>query len=235
MRKEMLEKKRTTHKLESPEKMAELSSPSPDRDVCVASVYPLKCVFVGLGIVVVFGRVFCMLFCSTGRVRNKHIDLGFDHADDSSLGVNVDVSQEAILKFIDGKNKQKRSKKKSMKHELIFSNPFPIPRKQENPEEEAPLDPPAIGVYNPKPNFETENRGAWIIHSQNAGVAAMHIQLMPNNKAIWFDTINLRPSAIQNNPPFCKLVSDRPGEIDCWSHGVQYDVESGQATTSKIC
>ncbi|KAM3301126.1 hypothetical protein P3S67_015627 [Capsicum chacoense] len=174
-----------------------------------------------------------LLFVSS-YARNKHIDLGFDNADDSSLGVNVDVSPEAILKFIDGKNKQKKSKKKSMKHELIFSNPFPIPRKQENPEEEAPLDPPVIGVYNPKPDFETENRGAWIIHSQNAGVAAMHIQLMPNNKAIWFDTINLRPSAIQNNPPFCKLVSDRPGEIDCWSHGVQYDVESGQATTLKI-
>ncbi|KAF3618995.1 putative GEM-like protein 1-like [Capsicum annuum] len=175
-----------------------------------------------------------LLFVSS-YASNKHIDLGFDNTDDSSLGVNVDVSLEAILKFIDGKNNQKKTKKKNMKHELIFPDPFPIPREQENQEEEAPLDPPIIGVYNPKPDFETENRGAWIIHSQNAGVAAMHIQLIPNNKAIWFDTTNLGPSAIQNNPLFCKPVSDRPGETDCWSHGVQYDVESGQVRTLKVC
>ncbi|KAM3301128.1 hypothetical protein P3S67_015629 [Capsicum chacoense] len=175
-----------------------------------------------------------LLFVSS-YASNKHIDLGFDNTYDSSLGVNVDVSLEAILKFIDGKNNQKKTKKKSMKHELIFPDPFPIPSEQENQEEEAPLDPPIIGAYNPKPDFETENRSAWIIHSQNAGVAAMHIQLMPNNKAIWLNTTNLGPSAIQNNPLFCKTVSDRPGETDCWSHGVQYDVESGQVRTLKVC
>ncbi|PHT39356.1 hypothetical protein CQW23_22929 [Capsicum baccatum] len=148
-----------------------------------------------------------LLFISS-YARNKHIDLGFDNADDSSLGVNVDRSPDEILELNDGKNKKKVSKKKNKKHELIFPDP--------------------------KPDFETENGGSWIIHSENAGVAAMHIQLMPNNKAIWYDTTNLGPSGIQNNPTFCKPVPDKPDETDCWSHGVQYDVESGQVRTLKM-
>lgn len=182
-----------------------------------------------------------LLFVSS-YARNKHIDLGFDDADDSSVGVNVDPSPDGFLEFLDGKKKKnKKSKKKNKKNELIFPQfpfPFPFHGEHENQQDQpAPLEPAVEEKKNgiPKPDFETENRGAWMIHSPNAGVAAMHIQLMPNNKAVWFDTTNLGPSAIQNNPPFCKLVPEKPGETDCWSHGVQYDVESGQVRTLKVC
>lgn len=165
-----------------------------------------------------------LLFVSS-YARNKHIKIGFDVADDSSVGVNVDPSPYGLLEFLDGKKKT-NSKNKKKKNELKFPQ-FPFHGEHENAKEEKKCN-------VPKPDFETENRGAWMIHSPNAGVAAMHIQLMPNNKAIWYDTTNLGPSAIQNNPPFCKPVPDKPGETDCWSHGVQYDIESGHARTLKV-
>ncbi|KAK4370185.1 hypothetical protein RND71_009660 [Anisodus tanguticus] len=178
-----------------------------------------------------------LLFVSS-YARNKHIDLGFDNDDDSSVGINVDPSPERLLEFLDGKKKPK-------KPEFPFPH-FPFPGEQGNQQEEAaPVD-PAVGgggaaaaaaggkKGNAKPDFETGSPGGWVIHSPNAGVAAMHIQLMPNNKAVWFDTTNLGPSAIQHNPPFCKPVPEKPGEIDCWAHGVQYDVESGQVRTLKL-
>ncbi|XP_049345436.1 putative aldehyde oxidase Art an 7 [Solanum verrucosum] len=182
-----------------------------------------------------------LLFVSS-YARNKHINQDFDDADDSPVGVNFDPSPHGFLEFLDGKKKKKKnnkSNKKNKKNELIFPQfpfPFPFHGVHENQEEVAPLE-PAVKVKKkdiPKPDFETENRGAWMLHSPNSGVAAMHIQLMPNNKAVWYDTTNLGQSAIQNNPPFCKPVPERPGETDCWSHGVRYDVESGQVRTLKI-
>lgn len=168
-----------------------------------------------------------LLFVSS-YARHKPIDLGFDNDDDSSVGI-FDPSPKGLKEFLKHLDGKKKNKKKSKKHDLIFPE-FPFPE-EEQEKEEAPLDP----AVNAKPDFETANLGGWMVHSPNVGVAAMHIQLMPNNKAVWFDTTNLGPSAIQHNPPFCKPVPDRPGETDCFAHAVQYDIESGQVRTLKVC
>ncbi|XP_011078295.1 aldehyde oxidase GLOX1-like [Sesamum indicum] len=83
----------------------------------------------------------------------------------------------------------------------------------------------------------TEYRGSWKIDSENAGVSAMHVQLMPNNKAVWFDSTSNGLSEIQNNPPFCKprfggRQTDPPQ--DCTAHGVEYDIETGQVRPLKV-
>ncbi|XP_058206721.1 putative aldehyde oxidase Art an 7 [Rhododendron vialii] len=85
------------------------------------------------------------------------------------------------------------------------------------------------------PNFQTNYLGGWKIHNPNAGVEAMHIQLLPTNKAILFDATNLGPSNIQLQPPGnCRPIPDRPGQVDCWAHAVEYDVETAEVRPLKI-
>ncbi|KAK4433011.1 putative aldehyde oxidase Art an 7 [Sesamum alatum] len=78
----------------------------------------------------------------------------------------------------------------------------------------------------------TEYRGSWKIDSENAGVSAMHIQLMPNNnKAVWFDSTSNGLSEIQNNPPMCRPRiggRDTDPPQDCTAHAVEYDIETAQ-------
>ncbi|KAL0427011.1 UNVERIFIED_CONTAM: putative aldehyde oxidase Art an 7 [Sesamum latifolium] len=84
----------------------------------------------------------------------------------------------------------------------------------------------------------TEFRGSWKIDNENAGVSAMHVQLMPkNNKAVWFDSTSNGLSEIQNNPPFCRprfggRNTDPPQ--DCTAHGVEYDIETAQVRPLKV-
>nr|GMD49601.1 aldehyde oxidase GLOX1-like [Ipomoea batatas] len=73
-----------------------------------------------------------------------------------------------------------------------------------------------------KPDFEMDPLASkWEIVTQNVGVSAMHMQLMINNKVVWFDTTNLGPSALMQNPRWCR--KDLKGLDDCWAHGVTYD------------
>ncbi|KAG5559317.1 hypothetical protein RHGRI_009005 [Rhododendron griersonianum] len=85
------------------------------------------------------------------------------------------------------------------------------------------------------PDFQTNYLGEWKIHNPNAGVEAMHIQLLPNNKAIMFDSTNLGPSSIQLQPPGnCRPIPDRPDLVDCWAHAVEYDVETAKVRPLKV-
>ncbi|KAJ9538740.1 hypothetical protein OSB04_031473 [Centaurea solstitialis] len=71
------------------------------------------------------------------------------------------------------------------------------------------------------------SRNTWI-DNPNVGVAAMQYQLMPNNKAVWFDTTNLGPSALELGPKGnCPPNPDTNNEPDCFAHAVTYDIESG--------
>ncbi|XP_031094980.1 aldehyde oxidase GLOX1-like [Ipomoea triloba] len=73
-----------------------------------------------------------------------------------------------------------------------------------------------------KPDLEMDPLASkWEIVTQNVGVSAMHMQLMINNKVVWFDTTNLGPSALMQNPRWCR--KDLKGLDDCWAHGVTYD------------
>ncbi|KAL0337388.1 UNVERIFIED_CONTAM: Aldehyde oxidase GLOX1 [Sesamum calycinum] len=83
----------------------------------------------------------------------------------------------------------------------------------------------------------TEYRGSWKIDSENAGVSAMHVQLMPNNKAVWFDSTSNGLSEIQNNPPLCKPRfggRDTDPPQDCTAHGVEYDIETAQVRPLQV-
>ncbi|KAK4391689.1 putative aldehyde oxidase Art an 7 [Sesamum angolense] len=83
----------------------------------------------------------------------------------------------------------------------------------------------------------TDFRGSWKIDSENAGVSAMHVQLMPNNKAVWFDSTSNGLSEIQNNPPLCKPRfggRDTDPPEDCTAHGVEYDIETAEVRPLKV-
>ncbi|KAI3775533.1 hypothetical protein L1987_50112 [Smallanthus sonchifolius] len=89
------------------------------------------------------------------------------------------------------------------------------------------------GFYNPplygQKTLDTDYMGQWIIHNPNVGVNAMQYQLMANNKAVWIDTTNLGPSARELGPKGnCPPNPDNKNEPDCFAHGVQYDVETGE-------
>ncbi|GKB24197.1 aldehyde oxidase GLOX1-like protein [Tanacetum coccineum] len=88
---------------------------------------------------------------------------------------------------------------------------------------------PAAGNGN---DIETNFRGSWAIDNPNVGVAAMQFQLMPNNKAVWFDTTSLGPSARELGPPGnCPKAPEMNFKPDCFAHAIAYDVETGQSRT----
>ncbi|KAL3532477.1 hypothetical protein ACH5RR_005998 [Cinchona calisaya] len=84
---------------------------------------------------------------------------------------------------------------------------------------------PLIGNKVGQPDFETDFKGKWELHSKNAGVSAMQLQLMHNNKAVWFDTTNLGPSALEFDPPFCRPLPSNASLTDCFAHAVEYDTQ----------
>ncbi|KAI7739046.1 hypothetical protein M8C21_033216 [Ambrosia artemisiifolia] len=74
------------------------------------------------------------------------------------------------------------------------------------------------------PEIETPFLGSWIIDNPNAGVAAMQLQLMPNDQVVWFDTTSLGPSALRlpEGVP-CPLNPEAKNLPDCYAHAIAYD------------
>lgn len=101
--------------------------------------------------------------------------------------------------------------------------PNPIP----NVVNQAPL----VGDLLPLPDFETPSIGKWEFVNPNAGVSAMHIQLLPNNKIYLYDATIFHISRI-NFPPGVPCLpfvdKDRRPLQDCFAHAVEYDVETNQ-------
>ncbi|KAL6984771.1 (methyl)glyoxal oxidase [Sarracenia purpurea var. burkii] len=86
-----------------------------------------------------------------------------------------------------------------------------------------------------KADFETRFMGLWKIDNPNAGVSAMQIQLLPNNKAIMYDATSLGPSSIQLQPVGnCRPIPGKADQVDCWAHAVEYDVETAEVRTLKV-
>lgn len=86
-----------------------------------------------------------------------------------------------------------------------------------------------------KHEFKTGSIGKWEIHNKNAGVAAMQLQLLPNNKVVWFDTTNLGPSALQFDPPYCRPLPNNASITDCFAHAIEYDSVTGHVRPLKVC
>ncbi|XP_051113747.1 putative aldehyde oxidase Art an 7 [Andrographis paniculata] len=86
----------------------------------------------------------------------------------------------------------------------------------------------AIDDYIVEP---TNFLGSWRVDSPNCGVSAMHMQLLPNNKLIMYDSTSNGLSEIKNDPPLCRgRVGGRPTDpqLDCTAHALEYDAETAQ-------
>ncbi|KAL4572241.1 hypothetical protein LXL04_019011 [Taraxacum kok-saghyz] len=117
----------------------------------------------------------------------------------------------------------------------------------DNPNPDKPADNPNPGIDQPTdknaavadggsdyttPPLETNFLGEWAIDNPNAGVAAMQIQLMPNDKVVWFDTTSLGPSGIKMQPEGnCPLNPDANNQPDCFAHAIAYDWKTSKVRT----
>ncbi|CAO2178787.1 unnamed protein product [Urochloa humidicola] len=78
--------------------------------------------------------------------------------------------------------------------------------------------------------------GAWSIITENAGVSAMHMVIMHNDKAIMFDTVTTGPSLLRLPKNNCRrdLRSKEEGAQDCAAHAVEFDYATGGVRALKI-
>ncbi|KAL8503225.1 hypothetical protein ACS0TY_022100 [Phlomoides rotata] len=118
------------------------------------------------------------------------------------------------------------------------------PPTEENEEEVAPLPEnggkkaaAAANGGRKKAGPAANGVGSWAVDSENAGVSAMHIQLMPNNKAVWYDSTSNGLSEIKLNPPACKpRVGGRQNDpqLDCTAHAIEYDIHTAEIRPLKV-
>ncbi|KAL8158769.1 hypothetical protein V2J09_000306 [Rumex salicifolius] len=80
--------------------------------------------------------------------------------------------------------------------------------------------------------MQNDGVGNWMLFSKDSGVSAMHIQLMPNNKAIIFDATSLGKSNIQLPPNNCRFIP--PNVTDCSSHSVEFDTVTAKIRVLKV-
>lgn len=84
------------------------------------------------------------------------------------------------------------------------------------------------------PEFETDYKGKWELVSKSSGASAMHMILLPTNKAIMYDATVFGPSEIPLAKGNCRPVPGKPKELDCWAHAVEYDIETAELRPLKV-
>lgn len=84
-------------------------------------------------------------------------------------------------------------------------------------------------------NFKTKWDGQWRVTVENVGVSAMQLQLMPNNKVVWFDTTALGDSARKLTPEGNCPINFEKGYPDCFAHALAYDVDSDETKALDVC
>lgn len=86
------------------------------------------------------------------------------------------------------------------------------------------------------PPFETDYKGLWMLLSADSGANAMHVNLLPNNKIIMFDATAFRMSTLKLPNGECIPYKDdkKRDKEDCWSHGVEFDYNTGYKRTLKV-
>lgn len=90
---------------------------------------------------------------------------------------------------------------------------------------------------NAKPDLETNSLGVWEIVNENSGVAAMHMNLLPNNKMIMYDASAFRISNVKLANGICvPYVNEDTGatQQDCWAHAIEYDIFTHKTRTLKV-
>ncbi|MGD7309623.1 hypothetical protein, partial [Ralstonia pseudosolanacearum] len=85
---------------------------------------------------------------------------------------------------------------------------------------------PQIKKQRPESTDLTTNyKGRWELVSANAGVSAMHLIVLPNNKAVMFDSTVLGPSQLRLPQGHCRRMPN--GYEECWAHAAEFDIETG--------
>lgn len=116
----------------------------------------------------------------------------------------------------------------------FFQNPFIGGFPIRKPDEEAHFEGFGRAPIK-KADYETRYDGEWELVSHDSGVSAMHLVLMPNDKAIMFDTTFYGPSNIQLPPGNCRFYSSgNETKEDCWAHAVEYDIHTGFVRPLKV-
>ncbi|KAL5052638.1 hypothetical protein RYX36_033320 [Vicia faba] len=117
----------------------------------------------------------------------------------------------------------------------------------------SPFDPPSNDNDNETPifkklkpveeivkkvDFPIASIGQWEIISQDSGVSAMHVNLLPTNKIIIYDAMVYRMSRIRlPEGEQCVAYKDfktQENLIDCFAHSVEYDIETNQVRPLKM-
>jgi hypothetical protein len=108
--------------------------------------------------------------------------------------------------------------------------------KKNKPRFDIPID--GQGKENAKPDFEMNSIGSWEVLSQNSGVSAMQINLMPTNKVVVYDATIYRLSRLlyPTGVPCVPYIDDRTKEnkIDCFAHAMEYDLATNQVRALKV-
>ncbi|KAJ7973821.1 Galactose oxidase [Quillaja saponaria] len=88
-----------------------------------------------------------------------------------------------------------------------------------------------------KGDVEVDYLGKWEIHSQNSGVSAMQLNLLPTNKVILYDATSFHTSEI-NLPAGVPCLNyedqDKKPAVDCFAHSVEYDVETAKLRPHRV-
>ncbi|KAF3775827.1 WSC domain-containing protein [Nymphaea thermarum] len=81
----------------------------------------------------------------------------------------------------------------------------------------------------PQAAFFTGFLGSWELVVPDAGVSAMHMQLMPGtSKAVIFDSTIFGPSHIGLPDGKCRYdPHNKVTHQDCWAHSIEYDYDTG--------
>ncbi|CAI9782527.1 unnamed protein product [Fraxinus pennsylvanica] len=163
---------------------------------------------------------------------------GITYGGDGSKNQDDKSEPNDDKKPVNRDDKEEGGKENGFEGEHRFPFPFRFPFPQFGNHDEPPKEAKESDTATAnRPDLETNFLGSWKVDNPNSGVSAMHVQLLPNNKAVWFDTLNLGKSDILAYPPACRrLVGGRKGDkgLDCTAHAIQYDVETAQVKTMKM-
>ncbi|KAI3935744.1 hypothetical protein MKX01_032928 [Papaver californicum] len=80
-------------------------------------------------------------------------------------------------------------------------------------------------LYTQTNDIDTGYPGSWELASENSGVSAMHVQLLPSNKVIMFDATVFGETKVRL-PGRCRPVPYTKGLMDCTAHAVEFDIET---------
>ncbi|RDX63235.1 Aldehyde oxidase GLOX1, partial [Mucuna pruriens] len=137
-----------------------------------------------------------------------------------------------FLATVDGKEKKQKKDKSKSTTKFFHKIHHGIP-KMEMPIYGFEQSTANIGIEDKKnPDFKIDSLGQWEIISQESGVSAMQINLIPYNKIIVYDATVYRLSRLKYPPgmPCIPFMDDRIKQQvqDCFAHAMEYNIDTNQ-------